>query len=173
MILNKAGDRPRFLSYFFRGRPGKAAQPGLVPGFLLSLLLLCMSPQPLLADDVKGTIQYRQNYMSAIGGHTGALRRLKDGRFTAEGHLGMHAEALVKLTKDITLLFPEGTLEGKTDAKAEIWEDWADFEARANESQQAAQALLDAVQSGDAGVIDTRFGELAQTCKACHKPFRK
>ena len=133
----------------------------------------CVLAQAATAVDVKGTIQYRQNYMNAIGGHTGAIRRLKDGRFSAPGHLQMHADALTKLTRDVALLFPEGTLAGKTDAKPEIWENWSDFEARANESQQAAQALLDAVQSGDAGAIDTRFGELMQTCKACHRPFRK
>ena len=135
--------------------------------------LFCVLPQAATAVDVKGTIQYRQNYMNAIGGHTGAIRRLKDGRFNAPGHLQMHTDALAKLTRDIALLFPQGTSAGKTDAKPEIWENWSDFEARANESQQAAQALLDAVQSGDGGAIDTRFGELTQTCKACHKPFRK
>lgn len=141
---------------------------------LLSLLSIpYLLPQAAADTDVKGTIQYRQNYMNAISGHTGAIRRLKDGRFTAEGHLQMHTEALARLAKDIALLFPEGTGAGKTDAKPEIWEDWSDFEARAAESRQAAQALLDAVQSGDAGAIDTRFGELTQTCKACHKPFRK
>ncbi len=141
---------------------------------LLSLLSICyLLPQAAAETDVKGTIQYRQNYMNAIGGHTGAIRRLKDGRFSAEGHLQMHTEALARLARDIALLFPEGTGTGKTDAKPEIWEDWSDFEARAAESRQAAQALLDAVQSGDAGAIDTRFGELTQTCKACHKPFRK
>lgn len=141
---------------------------------ILSLLsLIYLLPQAAADTDVKGTIQYRQNYMNAIGGHTGALRRLKDGRFSAEGHLQMHTDALARLTRDIALLFPEGTGTGKTDAKPEIWENWSDFEARAGESQQAAQALLDAVQSGDAGAIDTRFGELTQTCKACHRPFRK
>lgn len=138
---------------------------------LLSLFYLL--PQAAADTDVKGTIQYRQNYMNAIGGHTGAIRRLKDGRFNAEGHLQMHSEALSRLTRDIALLFPEGTGAGKTDAKPEIWENRADFEARAGESQQAAQALLDAVESGDAGAIDTQFGELTQTCKACHRPFRK
>ena len=141
---------------------------------IVSLLsICCLLPQAAAETDVKGTIQYRQNYMNAISGHTGAIRRLKDGRFSAEGHLQMHTEALAQLARDIALLFPEGTGAGKTDAKPAIWENWSDFEARAGESQQAAQALLDAVQSGDAAAIDTRFGELTQTCKACHKPFRK
>lgn len=137
---------------------------------LLSFYLL---PHGAGAADVRGTIKYRQNYMNAISGHTGALRRLKDGLFSAEGHLQMHAEALAKLAGDITLLFPEGTSLGKTDAKPEIWENWADFETRAAETQQAAQALLDAVESGDGAAIDARFGEFTDTCKACHRPFRK
>ena len=137
------------------------------------LLLVFLLPQARADTDVKGTIQYRQNYMNAIGGHTGAIRRLKDGRFSAEGHLQMHSEALAQLTRDIALLFPQGTGAGKTDAKPEIWENWSDFEARAAESQRAAQALLDAVQSGNMAEIDTRFGDLTETCKACHKPFRK
>ena len=142
--------------------------------FILSLLsLIYLLPQAAAETDVKGTIQYRQNYMNAISGHTGAMRRLKDGRFSAEGHLQMHSEALSRLTRDIALLFPEGTGAGKTDAKPEIWENWSDFEARAGESQQAAQALLDAVEAGDGAAIDARFGELTDTCKACHRPFRK
>ena len=141
---------------------------------IVSLLSICyLLPQAAAETDVKGTIQYRQNYMNAISGHTGAIRRLKDGRFSAEGHLQMHTDALARLTRDIALLFPAGTGAGKTDAKPEIWENWSDFEARAGESQQAAQALLDAVQSGNMAEIDTSFGELTQTCKACHKPFRK
>ena len=141
---------------------------------LLSLLsVVFILPQAGADIDVKGTIQYRQNYMNAISGHTGALRRLKDRRFSAEGHMQMHIEALAKLTRDIALLFPEGTATGKTDAKPEIWENWPDFVARADESRQAAQALLDAVQSGNAEAIDARFGELGQTCKDCHRPFRK
>lgn len=138
----------------------------LLPAFFLL-------PHDAGAADVKGTIKYRQNYMNAISGHTGALRRLKDGLFSAEGHAQMHAEALAQLARDITLLFPEGTLEGKTDAKPEIWENWADFEARAGDTRQAAQALLDAVESGDGAAIDARFGEFTDTCKACHRPFRK
>lgn len=146
----------------------------LKPLYIITLLsAFYLLPYGAVAEDVKGTIKYRQNYMNAISGHTGALRRLKDGLFSAEGHMQMHAEALAKLTRDITLLFPQGTLEGKTDAKPEIWENWADFEARADESRQAAQALLDAVESGDGAAVDARFGELADTCKACHRPFRK
>ena len=40
--------------------------------------LFCVLSQAASAVDVKGTIQYRQNYMNAISGHTGAIRRLKD-----------------------------------------------------------------------------------------------
>ena len=142
--------------------------------YIIALLPACyLLPCGAGAADVKGTIKYRQNYMNAISGHTGALRRLKDGLFSAEGHMQMHAEALAKLAGDITLLFPEGTLGGKTDAKPEIWENWADFEARAGDTRQAAQALMEAVESGDGAAIDTRFGELTDTCKACHRPFRK
>ena len=35
-----------------------------------------LSPHAAGAADVQGTIKYRQNYMNAISGHTGALRRL-------------------------------------------------------------------------------------------------
>lgn len=142
--------------------------------FIATVLSTCFLSAPgAVAADVKGTIQYRQNYMNAISGHTGALRRLKDGRFSAAGHMQMHASALAQLTRDIALLFPPGTLEGKTDAKPQIWENWSDFEAQAAASQQAAQALLEAVETGDSTAIDARFGELTDTCKACHRPFRK
>ena len=82
---------------------------------LLSLLSICyLLPQAAAETDVKGTIQYRQNYMTAIGGHTGAIRRLKDGRFTAEGHLQMHTEALAPGWPGISpCYFPRERGQGK------------------------------------------------------------
>ena len=118
---------------------------------LYLLSLFCVLSQAATAIDVKGTIQYRQNYMNAISGHTGAIRRLKDGRFSAAGHLQMHTDALAKLTRDIALLFPEGTSAGKTDAKPEIWENWSDFEARAIESQQRHKPSLTQFNPGTPG----------------------
>lgn len=131
------------------------------------------SPAPLLGQDAEGTVKYRQNYMAALGGHAGALRQLITGGYADESHVALHAEALAEMSVDLEKMFPEGSLTGKTEAKTEIWEQWDDFQAHANDSGQAAQALADAVPSGDKGVIGERFKALGEACKGCHKKFRK
>ena len=84
---------------------------------LCLLSLFYVLSQAASAIDVKGTIQYRQNYMNAISGHTGAIRRLKDGRFNAAGHLQMHTDALAKLTRDIALFISGGNISGENRCK--------------------------------------------------------
>ena len=85
-------------------------------------------------------------------------------------------DSVVRYAPQVRTWFPEGTgpeLGVETDAKAVIWEEPAEFEARLTEFEAAVQGLAAAKQSGDAGAIQAAFMTTGGTCKSCHDKFRE
>ena len=73
--------------------------------------------------------------------------------------------------KQITKLFPDGSLDEITEALPSIWQDWAKFKAVSDQLEIAANELKAA--SGDQFDAMAPFQKLAQTCGACHRTFRQ
>lgn len=67
-------------------------------------------------------------------------------------------------------LFPEGSAEG-SDAKPEIWEDKADFEAKAETVKEAAAKAAEAAPGGKDS-FQAAFADVGQGCKGCHEKYR-
>ncbi len=70
--------------------------------------------------------------------------------------------------------FPPGTgpEAGKTEAKANIWTERADFDAKLVNLQTEAAKLVTAT-GADAAAFKAQFGPTGGTCKACHDKFRE
>jgi len=70
--------------------------------------------------------------------------------------------------------FPPGTgpEAGKTEAKATIWTERADFDAKLANLQTEAGKLLTAAGT-DAAAFKAQFGPTGGTCKACHDVYRE
>lgn len=77
----------------------------------------------------------------------------------------------------LTRLFPDGSLDPPTAAKPAIWKQWQRFADYADELRGAARALAAAADrrsGGPAGEASkAAFKRLTDTCKGCHKDFRK
>jgi cytochrome c556 len=69
--------------------------------------------------------------------------------------------------------FPEGSGEGDTDARPEIWTDWDRFTGIAASAEAAALDLAKQANAGNSGDIEAGFRNLAGTCKTCHQSFRR
>jgi cytochrome c556 len=67
-------------------------------------------------------------------------------------------------------LFPQGSEGG--DALPAIWENWADFEAKAMALKTAAEAAAAAADQG-LEAFGPAFGAVGQSCGACHQAYRK
>ena len=63
--------------------------------------------------------------------------------------------------------------KGKTEAKPEIWTKSTEFDTKMKDFQQEAAKLAEVAKGGDEKAIKAQFGKTAETCKACHKEFRK
>ncbi|MDX1737961.1 MAG: cytochrome c [Alphaproteobacteria bacterium] len=69
-----------------------------------------------------------------------------------------------------TSKFPEGSLMHPSEAKEEIWTNWAEFTKLSVQMQDAGKALeLAADTKADAMAA---FGNVGKTCGACHSQFR-
>jgi cytochrome c556 len=60
-----------------------------------------------------------------------------------------------------------------TEAKPEIWTKSGDFKTKMDNFQQEATKLAEVAKGGKEADIKAQFGKTAETCKACHKEFRK
>ncbi len=140
-----------------------------VPLLLLGLAHASLSVQAADFDDLT---KYRKNVMSANAGLMGASNALLQHKVEAKGQLAAYAKALESLNKDLPSLFPKGSGGADSDALPDVWSRRAEFEQRARDTQATAAAFAKSAAAGEAKAAD-RFRDLSESCKACHKDFRK
>jgi cytochrome c556 len=149
----------------------------------LALLLAITTGGALAAGNVDGMIKYRQNVMTALGGHVGAIDRILRGQVPMRDQLKLHSEAAAKIATTIPTLFPLDTVPPEaefagatveTKAKAAIADKPEDFKKAAKAAQTATADFLKVVNSGgDDAALAKSFKTLGKACKSCHTDFRK
>ncbi len=123
----------------------------------------------------EGPVKYRQSVMQAIGGHAGAIAQIAYGGVEYKDHLAGHVLALQVLSKQVVPAFQAEVIteDPPTRAKEEIWSRWSEFEQHTNDFQESVAAVAKTAEGGDLGALATSLDPLWDTCKGCHKPFRK
>lgn len=113
----------------------------------------------------------RQRLMKLNGASwADAQAKFKAGNIEA---IAVNAETMALNAMHIPALFPEGSLTEKSNAKPEIWQQWAEFEAAAKNMQAWAERLRDAARTKDATATEAVVKDFGrQACGACHTPFR-
>ncbi|CDH43892.1 MAG: cytochrome c [Candidatus Competibacteraceae bacterium] len=146
----------------------------LVGGALgLSILTAASAADPKPQD----TVDYRKSVYTIIGWNFAPIGAMM------KGEVPFDAAAVVRHAQYVEMMSkaaPEGFTKGSgpdavkdTEAKPEIWTNWDKFEAKMNDFQQEAAKLTEVAKGGNEGAIKAQFGKTAETCKACHKAFRK
>ncbi len=130
-------------------------------------------------------VDVRNAIMKEFSGHNKAIKAFLKGnkdpkKAKALGNAGdieFRASGMVAVAKSLPKYFPKGTAVGetkaKTRAKAEIWSDWAGFQAAANKMAAEAAKLEAAAATGDKAKIEAvmkNFGKAA--CGSCHRKYR-
>lgn len=84
------------------------------------------------------------------------------------------ADQLAQLAPQAIGWFPAGTGPdiGKTEARAEIWQQRAEFDQGMQRFQATAAAFQQAATTGDIGRMKAAHADLGGTCKSCHDRFR-
>ena len=123
----------------------------------------------IAAEATDPTVKARQELMDVIGMNTKVLGEMAGGKIAFDAAAAGAAEAaLVAASADIAAKFEPQATDPKSEAKPEIWTNWADYQAKATALNTAATALdattVEGVQAGMAGV--------GGSCKACHSAYR-
>src|SRR5215470_5013807 len=114
----------------------------------------------------------RQRLMKLNGASARDMNdKLKAGQIEA---IAVNAETIAINAQHIPALFPAGSMTDKSNAKPEIWEKKADFDAAAKTLQAKAEELRDAARAKDQAKVEALMKDFGRTtCGACHTPFRK
>jgi cytochrome c556 len=146
---------------------------GLVVGIALAMLGVTNSVSEELPSG-QALVDLRVQQLKQGGG---AMQFL--GAY--DGSDAAKAQAAAKVLDDnaasMGSWFPAGSGPGgagieKTRAKADIWSNWADFEAKIKAFDDASGVLTNAVATNDPAAIKTALGGVGQACKACHEAYR-
>lgn len=152
----------------------KLLQIGLASGILgLSLLTAAQAADPKPED----VAQYRQSVYTIIGWNFKPIGAMVKGEVPFDAAaVARHAQYVEMMSKAA----PEGFQKGSgpdavknTEAKPEIWAKSSEFDTKMKDFQQEAAKLSEVAKGGDEKAIKAQFGKTAETCKACHKEFRK
>lgn len=118
--------------------------------------------------------QYRRAVMQSIAYKVGQARGM------AQGEIPVDATAFTKHASDVAALagmivegfIPNSAVEGSA-ALPEVWTNMPDFQAKAADLQNAAQALATASQSQGFEAAKGMVQAVGQTCGGCHRPYRR
>ncbi len=141
---------------------------------LSAAFLLLHSTAPALAGEVEKAVEYRQAVMNVFSWNMKAMGDMMKGKTEFDRQrFAAHAQELSSAS-EFKLMngFPEDSESDESDALAEIWMDFEDFESKYRDFSRAAQALDKAAREGDKGGMGAALKETGKSCKACHKKYK-
>jgi cytochrome c556 len=149
----------------------------LLGALLVPLLVVsCGQQAPTPAADTPETAAfgYRTGLMGAIAWKVGQARGM------AQGEIPVDEAAFAKHARDVAVMagmisegfIPNSAVEGSA-ALPEIWTNMADFQAKAMDLQNAAQALADAAAQNGFEAAKGMVQAVGQSCGGCHRPYRR
>ncbi|WP_370230086.1 cytochrome c [Cognatishimia sp.] len=115
-------------------------------------------------------VMARMQGMEQLGAASKVLGNMARGRVAFDAEAAAAAKAaLVQHASEIPALFEAQEDDPKSEARAEIWEDFAGFTENANALKDAAEAL----DITNADTIGSGMGAIGGTCRSCHRSYRQ
>jgi cytochrome c556 len=130
--------------------------------------------KPVSREHAQRLMHERHEAMETIGDGLKLVSRELRGEVPNLGRVRQGAAAIARLAPQVARRFPPGTGPnvGKTHAKAEIWQQPADFTAKMQAFRQAALRFDAAARRGNLAAIRAAHSDLGKSCKACHDLYR-
>ena len=122
-------------------------------------------------------VDYRKSVYTVIGWNFKPIGAMMKGEVPFDAAaVARHAQYVEMMSKAA----PEGFAKGSgpdavkdTEAKPEIWTNPDKFKTAMSNFQQESAKLAEVAKVGKEADIKAQFGKTAETCKACHKEFKK
>jgi cytochrome c556 len=134
------------------------------------VVFLCLA-SAAAHEHATGVVKDRMDAMEEMAKHMKAIgERVKSKRDLAT--IKSEAHALQALAAHVTHLFPPGSTQPPTDAKLAIWQNWPDFETKAD-ALKAASVELENADPSDFRALSSKVRAISQTCGGCHELYRE
>ncbi|RUO73361.1 c-type cytochrome [Idiomarina ramblicola] len=126
-------------------------------------------------NDADKAVEYRQKALSVMKENFSAMAAM------VKGEVEYNADFFQRRAGDFEKMsgIPwsgfavEGAMPGNnSDALTAIWDNWEDFQQRANDLQEYAAKLAEVSQQGSLDSIKPVFMDTAETCKGCHDEYK-
>ena len=140
----------------------------------LSVLLIGASSATLAQTKPEDAIRYRKSAYTVLLWNWMPLNAMMRGRIPFDAaEFARRAERVAAIAPQLLEGFPEGSNAGaETEAKAEIWTDFADFTAKMKDLERESAALASIAKAGDEAAIKDQFAKTGGACKACHDKYK-
>lgn len=119
-------------------------------------------------------IKYRQAVYTLVGSNFAAMGDMVKGETPWDDVVFARRASDLAAVAGLDILrgFADGSDEGRTRAKPEVWLDFADFENKLGDFVREANALNALAAGSDRTALKAQFVKTADTCKACHKEYK-
>lgn len=119
-------------------------------------------------------VKERLTMMKGLAAEMKTLRLMVQKKKPFDGERG--AQAAIRIADGgsrIPDLFPRESVTDLTRAKSRIHDDWDRFSELAGNMRDEATHLADAARKKDLAGVAAYFQGLSDSCKACHREFRR
>lgn len=120
-------------------------------------------------------IRYRRAVMTVIGQHIGQLAGVIKGEVPYAKKEVVKDATVIKTMAGLpweAAMVP-GSDKGDTTLKPSALKEKDKFMTVAQQFEMMSQKLVDTAQNGDLEALKAQFGNVVQTCRACHSTYRK
>jgi cytochrome c556 len=126
------------------------------------------------AGDVEKAVDYRQAVMNVYAWNVTSMGDMVKGKTAFDGAaFAAHAKDLAAAAQlELMAAFPEDSINDESDAKDEIWLDFAKFQDKHKALREQSAKLAEVAAGGDEAAMKEQFGATAKTCKGCHDSFK-
>jgi cytochrome c556 len=119
-------------------------------------------------------IKYRKASFTVMAAHFSRVAAMANGRIPFDAKaVADNAAVAENMSKLPWAAFGEGTGQGNTNAKPEIWTEAAKFSEGRDKMQAEMSKLALAAKTGNQDAIKAAVGATGATCKGCHDQFKK
>jgi len=121
-------------------------------------------------DHATGVVKERMDMMEAMAKRLKAIRERVDGKRDLAA-IKADAEAIASHAPHLVRLFPPGSTQKPTDARAAIWQNWSDFERKAIALEVESRKLVN-TGADDLAALSAQARAVTEVCGACHEKYR-
>ena len=120
-------------------------------------------------DHATGVVKERMEMMEAMAKRLKAIRERIDGKRDLAA-IKADAEAIAAHAPHVVHLFPPGSTQKPTDARAAIWQTWCDFERNASALEAESKKLVN-TSADDLAALSAQARAVTEACGACHEKY--